>query len=57
MGIGRPKAALVVTASERDTLERWARRPKTAQAIAQRVSLPHSLAEGRRDEERLRTGR
>jgi len=29
MALGRPKAELVVTATERAALEQWARRPKT----------------------------
>ena len=33
---GRPKAALVLTTDERETLARWARRPKSAQALALR---------------------
>jgi transposase len=36
---GRPKARLVVAPSERATLERWAQRPKTAQALARRARL------------------
>ena len=39
MRIGRPIPPLKVTDDERDTLERWARRPKTAQALAQRSRL------------------
>jgi transposase len=39
MVVGRPKADLVVTADERATLERWARRPKTAQALALRARI------------------
>ena len=33
---GRPVTAVVLTDEERDTLQRWARRPKSAQALAQR---------------------
>jgi hypothetical protein len=33
---GRPKAELVLSDDERETLERWARRPKSAQALALR---------------------
>ncbi len=36
---GRPKAELVLTDDERDTLERWARRPKSAQALALRCRI------------------
>jgi hypothetical protein len=31
---GRPKAELVLSDDERETLERWARWPKSAQALA-----------------------
>ena len=34
MRTGRPLAVLTLTPDERETLERWARRPKTAQALA-----------------------
>jgi transposase len=46
MAVGRPKAELVVTADERATLERWARRPKTAQALAQRARIVLACATG-----------
>jgi transposase len=46
MAAGRPKAELVVTAGERDTLEQWARRPKTGQALAQRASILLACATG-----------
>jgi transposase len=36
---GRPKAELVLSDDERDTLERWARRPKSAQALALRCRI------------------
>ncbi len=36
---GRPKAELVLSAEERATLERWVRRPKTAQALAVRARI------------------
>ena len=36
---GRPVAALVLTDEETTTLERWARRPTTAQAVAQRARM------------------
>ncbi len=44
--LGRPKAELVVTAEEHATLERWARRPKTAQALAQRARIVLACARG-----------
>jgi hypothetical protein len=39
MRTGRPIAALSLTVEERETLERWARRPKSAQALAQRSRI------------------
>jgi len=36
---GRPVDPITLTADERETLERWARRPKTAQALAQRARI------------------
>jgi transposase len=38
---------LVLTVNERETLERWSRRPKTAQALAQRARLVLACADGR----------
>src|SRR5258708_23377981 len=46
MALGRPKAELVVTATEREVLEQWARRPKTAQALAQRARIVLACASG-----------
>jgi transposase len=46
MALGRPKAALVVTAEEREALERWARRPKTAQALVQRARIVLACSTG-----------
>jgi transposase len=43
---GRPKAVLMVTALERETLEQWARRRKTAQALAQRARIVLACAMG-----------
>ena len=43
---GRPKAVLILSAEERDTLERWARRRKTAQALALRARLVLRCASG-----------
>src|SRR5437773_1438246 len=43
---GRPKAPLVLTDEERQTLQRWARRAKTAQALALRVRIVLACAEG-----------
>jgi len=43
---GRPKTEVVVTTEEQETLERWARRPKTAQALAQRARIVLGCAQG-----------
>lgn len=43
---GRPIAPLVLDKEERETLDRWARRPKTAQALAQRARLILGCASG-----------
>ena len=45
-GRGRSKPALVLSADERETLERWARRPKSAQALAVRCRVVLGCAEG-----------
>ena len=39
MRIGRPTPPVILTVDERETLEQWARRPKTAQALAQRARI------------------
>jgi len=39
MRTGRPTPPVVLTVEERETLEQWARRPKTAQALAQRARI------------------
>jgi transposase len=44
---GRPKAQLVLSDDERVTLERWARRPKTAQALAMRSRIVLGCAAGK----------
>ena len=44
---GRPTPLLELADEERDTLERWARRPKTAQALAQRARMILGCAEGK----------
>ena len=46
MAAGRPKARLIVSPSERATLMQWARRPKTAQALAQRARIVLACAAG-----------
>jgi transposase len=43
---GRPKSELVVSEAEREALERWARRPSSAQALAQRSRIVLACAEG-----------
>ena len=47
MAIGRPIPSLTLTTEERQTLEGWARRPKTAQAVAQRARIVLGCAEGK----------
>lgn len=44
---GRPIPALTMTPDERETLERWRRRPKTSQALAQRARIILACAEGK----------
>ena len=46
MRTGRPTAELRVTNEERAALERWARRPKTAQALALRARIVLACAAG-----------
>ena len=46
MALGRPKVTLVVTTTERETLEQWARRPRTAQALARRARIVLACASG-----------
>ena len=48
---GRPKSPLTLTAEEHDTLERWARRPTTAQALAQRARIVLACTTGKPDTE------
>ena len=47
MRTGRPIAPLSLAAEERARLEEWARRPKTAQALAQRSRIVLACATGR----------
>ena len=44
---GRPTAVIVLDGEERETLERWARRPKSSQALALRCRIVLGAAEGR----------
>ena len=43
---GRPMPELTLTSDEPETLERWARRPATAQALAQRARIILARADG-----------
>src|SRR6266540_291048 len=43
---GRPKAELILSDVERQTLQRWARRAKTAQALALRARIVLACAQG-----------
>ncbi len=47
MRMGRPKLLLILTPEERETLERWAQRPKSAQALAQRARIVLACAQGK----------
>jgi transposase len=49
--MGRPRREVVLTDEERETLERWARRPKTAQALAMRCRIVLACADGGNDVE------
>jgi len=44
---GRPKAPLVLSEEERDTLSRWARRPNSPQALALRSKIVLACAAGK----------
>ena len=43
---GRPKEELVLSDDERATLDRWARRPKSAQRLAMRCRIVLQCASG-----------
>ena len=47
MARGHPMPELRLSSDERETLERWARRPTTAQALAQRARMILACAAGR----------
>jgi len=47
MGTGRPIPTLILNQEERETLERWARRPRTAQALAQRARIILGCSSGK----------
>src|SRR5207249_3985314 len=57
MARGRPMPELTLTTDERETLERWARRPTTAQALAQRARMILACAEGRPNDQVARVER
>ena len=46
MARGRKKAVLTLSLPEREELERWSRRPTSAQALAQRARIVLLAAEG-----------
>jgi len=46
-GRGRPTARVVLSDEQRETLARWARRPKSGQALALRCRIVLAAAEGR----------
>jgi len=50
MSRGRPLALLTLEERDRETLNRWTRRPKTAQALAQRARIVLAAADGRSNE-------
>ena len=49
--MGRPVAELVLTDDERDTLQRWARRASSSQALAQRCRIVLGCAAGKSNRE------
>ena len=48
---GRPLVPLTLEGTDRETLERWVRRPKTAQALAMRARIVLRAAEGARSDQ------
>ena len=51
MRTGRPKEVLVLEGGEREQLEQWSRRRKTAQALAERSRIILGCADGTPDKE------
>jgi transposase len=49
--MGRPTVQVELSEAERETLERWARRPKSAQALALRCRIVLAAAEGMSNQE------
>src|ERR1700678_2162493 len=47
MRLGRPKKPLTLTDDERQTLQQWARRPKSAQRLALRSRIVLACADGK----------
>src|SRR5712691_7718800 len=47
MALGRPIPPLQLSREERETLERWVRRPKSAQALALRARVILACAQGK----------
>ncbi len=48
---GRPTATITLSEDEREALERWARRPKTAQALALRCRIVLAAADRRSNQD------
>lgn len=48
---GRPVAEIVLTADERETLQRWARRAKSSQALAERCRIVLGCAAGKSNQQ------
>jgi transcriptional regulator with XRE-family HTH domain/DNA-binding CsgD family transcriptional regulator len=48
---GRPKADLVLSDEERETLQRWARRPKSPQSLALRAKIVLACAEDKTNQQ------
>jgi len=57
MRTGRPLSPLQLTDEEREMLQQWARRPKTAQALAQRSRIILACAGGERNDVAASTAR
>ena len=51
MRTGRPKVEISLSEDEREQLTRWSRRPKTAQALAQRARIVLACADGDSNDE------
>src|SRR5690606_15076749 len=57
MALGRPLAPLVLSEEDRITLQRWAARRKTSQALAQRARIVLMAADGASNQEVARRER